>query len=181
MLDALNYILQRADEIAALENTAPLPVVVNLSYGTIAGPHDGTALLEAAIDQLIASRATPLRVVLPAGNHYLARCHARFRLPAAKPLSHPIEALQMAGAARRSVGELRRNLAAAFARRDNRCRQVDVRVTTPDGTTSPWIGPGGQLELAFGRQRALLHDLRRPVSAGQPPAHPAGDGADRCS
>jgi hypothetical protein len=44
-----------ADLIAAYENTGPIPAVINLSYGTIAGPHDGTGALEAAIDQRIAA------------------------------------------------------------------------------------------------------------------------------
>lgn len=142
VLDALNYILQRADEIAAAENTAPLPIVVNLSYGTIAGPHDGSALLEQAIDQLISARATPLRVVLPAGNHYLARCHARFDLPAATPLLHAVEPLQW-----RVQPD---NQSASFvevwlphSQGAQPLPQVEVRVTTPDGATSPWVGPGG--------------------------------------
>src|SRR5207237_8947118 len=50
---AIDYILNRADLIAADENTGPIPAVINLSYGTIAGPHDGTGALEAAIDQRI--------------------------------------------------------------------------------------------------------------------------------
>ena len=81
-LDAMHFILNRADQIASDESTGSLPVVVNLSYGIIAGPHDGSSLLERAIDQLIATRPTALRVVLPAGNYYLSRCHAQFDLAA---------------------------------------------------------------------------------------------------
>ncbi len=57
--------------------------MINLSYGTIAGPHDGTAPLEIAIEEHIARAAAQgvtLRVVLPAGNSYLSRCHAETRL-----------------------------------------------------------------------------------------------------
>jgi subtilisin family serine protease len=76
--DALNYLL---DNIAA-----DTQVIVNLSFGTMAGPHDGTSVLEAAIDDLIASagEAMPKRrltVVLPAGNSFDAQCHARFVVP----------------------------------------------------------------------------------------------------
>jgi hypothetical protein len=141
VLDALYYILNRADQIAAYENTTPLPVVVNLSYGTIAGPHDGTALLEAAIDQLIASRPTPLRVVLPAGNHYLARCHARFRMPAKTPLSTLIETLQWrVQPDDQSVSFMEIWLPHSAPPPP----QVEVRITTPSGVRSPWIVPGGQ-------------------------------------
>jgi subtilisin family serine protease len=76
VLDALHYIIQRAGPQAA--------VVVNLSYGTMAGPHDGSTILERAIDQLVQLRAGKLTVVLPAGNSYEARCHAAFRLGAKK-------------------------------------------------------------------------------------------------
>jgi hypothetical protein len=67
-----------------------LPLVVNLSYGFIAGPHDGSGFLEHAMDELIAARRAvyPTAVVLPAGNSYLARCHARFSLgPAPDPIT----------------------------------------------------------------------------------------------
>ncbi|MGH8432258.1 MAG: hypothetical protein ACREUF_17835, partial [Solimonas sp.] len=71
---AILYILDCADRIGP-----NLPVVINLSYGLIAGPHDGKLALEAAIDTLIAWRKAKggeLEVILPAGNNYLSRCHA---------------------------------------------------------------------------------------------------------
>lgn len=79
------YILWRADTLARQCNSAPLPLVVNISYGLIAGPHDGSDLLESAMDDLIEScnppGIAPFRVVLPAGNSHLSRCHAHFSLP----------------------------------------------------------------------------------------------------
>ncbi|MEO7854651.1 MAG: hypothetical protein ABIR94_20740, partial [Rubrivivax sp.] len=84
--NGLCYILHRADSIAAQSNTGLLPVVVNISYGLISGPHDGSGLLESAIDRLLADYNVPgrpaARVVLPAGNNHLSRCHARFALRA---------------------------------------------------------------------------------------------------
>jgi hypothetical protein len=81
---ALCYILWRADVLAQRCQCPPLALVVNLSYGFIAGPHDGSGLLEAAMDDLIqacnASDIEPFRVVLPAGNSHLSRCHAEFSL-----------------------------------------------------------------------------------------------------
>ena len=78
----LLVILYCADLIASTPGSGPLPVVVNVSYGNFAGPHDGKSLLERAIDELIALRQpiAPLAVVLPSGNSFLARCHARFEL-----------------------------------------------------------------------------------------------------
>jgi hypothetical protein len=72
---AVDYILDRARRLGAGRDT-PLPVVINFSYGMLAGPHDGTSALERALDLAIADRNAPLRFVLPAGNGHLSRCHA---------------------------------------------------------------------------------------------------------
>ena len=76
-LDGLRYVMHRAGPNAA--------VVVNMSYGTMAGPHDGTSILERAIDELINLRDGHLAVVVPAGNAYEDRCHARVCLSKAHP------------------------------------------------------------------------------------------------
>ena len=56
--------------------------MVNLSFGWYSGPHDGSSLLELAIDSLVQARrnVAPMCVILPAGNSRLKRCHARTRL-----------------------------------------------------------------------------------------------------
>ena len=86
LLDAIDYILIRADDVACELGTGPLPVVINFSYGHYSDPHDGTSLLEAAIDQRIRERVeacdAPLRVVLPSGNAHLSRTHARLSFQA---------------------------------------------------------------------------------------------------
>ncbi|MBL8323890.1 MAG: hypothetical protein JNJ89_02920 [Rubrivivax sp.] len=58
--DALDFILARAGDEAQ--------VVVNLSLGAFAGPHDGTSLLERALDEAIERRSNKLTVVVAAGN-----------------------------------------------------------------------------------------------------------------
>ncbi len=84
--NALCYILHRAKSVAEQSGAASLPIVVNLSYGLISGPHDGSGLLESAIDALLLDHNVPgqcaARVVLPAGNSHLSRCHARLSVPA---------------------------------------------------------------------------------------------------
>src|SRR5262245_60456300 len=78
---ALDYIIASANQIAADRGLPPPPIVVNLTYGIFAAPHDGSGLLEAAIDDFIVAREAAdnaaLRVVLPSGNSNLLRCHAR--------------------------------------------------------------------------------------------------------
>jgi hypothetical protein len=139
---AISYILSRADLIAQQEKTAPLQVVVNLSYGTIAGPHDGTGVFEAAIDQLIAARSTPLRIVLPAGNHYLARCHAHFEIAEANtPENYSKRLHWRVQPDDKASSFMEIWLPESIA--SNMRPKVAVRITTPNGQHSHWIQPGG--------------------------------------
>ncbi|MGI9510238.1 MAG: S8 family serine peptidase [Geminicoccaceae bacterium] len=82
LIEALDYIIARADAIAraqpGADPNARLPIVVNCSYGFIAGPHDGKSALELAMDQRVSDRDDTLRIVLPSGNSNLSRCHAAF-------------------------------------------------------------------------------------------------------
>ena len=78
ILDGLRWMLSRIGTMDQL--------VVNVSLGTHAGPHDGSSILERAIDELIklTSFKRPhverLAVVLAAGNSREARSHAKFDL-----------------------------------------------------------------------------------------------------
>ena len=51
------------------------PTVVNLSYGSLAGPHDGSSLLESAMDHFLEEHSN-FSIVLPAGNGYDYLTHA---------------------------------------------------------------------------------------------------------
>ena len=70
---AVEYILARALKLAG---QTPLPVVITISYGMHAGPHDGTHPLEEALEHHVDSYPGELRIILPAGNHHLERGHA---------------------------------------------------------------------------------------------------------
>jgi hypothetical protein len=74
-LDGIRYVLDRADAIARRKGWASLPVVINFSFGNVAGPHDGTSDLEEATDELIDAHPN-LNVVIPSGNSHLGRLHA---------------------------------------------------------------------------------------------------------
>jgi hypothetical protein len=76
VINALEYIIDACDKNA--------DIVVNLSWGTFAGPHTGTTLLERKIDQLITLHGKRLKVVIPAGNGYQSRTHAHFQLDVGK-------------------------------------------------------------------------------------------------
>lgn len=76
LTDALGWILERVAPSASL--------VVNLSYGSMAGPHDGSTLVERMLDAVAGGRGRA--VVLPAGNNHEADAHAEFSLDAARRL-----------------------------------------------------------------------------------------------
>jgi len=87
LLDAFRYIRDRTGEHA--------PLVINLSYGSMAGPHDGSTLVETVMDAAIeadmgaiGSTSLPTRystIVLPAGNSFEADGHAAMTLSASHP------------------------------------------------------------------------------------------------
>jgi hypothetical protein len=85
---AIDYIVDRARVIAAARGADPM-VVINLSYGLLADPHDGTGDMEKFIDDKIAQvwddLRVKLRVVLPSGNSYLSRIHAQLSFAAGPP------------------------------------------------------------------------------------------------
>ena len=60
--------------ISALAKQQKKPAVVNISYGSYAGPHDGTSQWEKAIDNLL--KIDDRAVVVAAGNGFEADCHA---------------------------------------------------------------------------------------------------------
>jgi len=82
VLDALHYIAARANDLAASTDApASCRTVINLSYGSAAGPHDGTSLVERAIaDFLLRHDRTSL--VVAAGNSNLDALHVELSVPA---------------------------------------------------------------------------------------------------
>ncbi len=60
VLDGVRYIMARAPESAQ--------VVVNLSLGSFAGPHDGSSMIESALDALVDEFKPRLTLVVAAGN-----------------------------------------------------------------------------------------------------------------
>jgi subtilisin family serine protease len=74
ILDGVMYIFARAKD---------RPVVVNISYGGYAGPHDGTSILERGIDELLEQEPNRA-VVVSAGNTFNEYCHASGQLKPGK-------------------------------------------------------------------------------------------------
>jgi len=79
LLDALRYIDERTTERSNPDKKTPL--VVNISLGAIAGPHDGDTLIEQAIDDFLEHRPDTA-IVIAAGNARDKCTHARTEVPA---------------------------------------------------------------------------------------------------
>src|SRR5262249_26535463 len=128
--DAVQYIFARADRL----NKA---AVVNISYGGYMGPHDGTSVLEAGIDNLL---ALPDRaVVVSAGNGFEADCHAHDTVKPtkkSKPLRwvlHPFDPTQ--------------NFMQIWY---NGNTSLDLYLTAPSGQVLGPVHLGDHLDIALG-------------------------------
>lgn len=142
VLDAIKHIVGRA-RLLTLPDEPPLPVVINFSYGTHAGPHDGTSPMEAAIDQAIAQANAPVRVVLPSGNSHQSRCHAQVDLASTGTVAELRMRVQPDDQTPSTVQfwlPPRPNGGPPGSR-------VSLEVEAPDGTSTGWIDEGAAQSL----------------------------------
>ena len=148
VLDALWYIVGRAGSF---------PVVVNLSYGLFAGPHDGTGEAEKAINEVIELRSqiAPTAVVLPAGNSYLACCHAHFELKKTETrvMQWRLQPDDRTG----SVLEIWLPYPGSLN------PKIKVQVVTPGGIASGWVSEGGTIQF---RPTAVICEVRYVAPSG---------------
>lgn len=74
---AMQWIIDRARELAVRMNCDPLPVVINFSFGDFAGRHDNLGSFETFMDDILEDDTNPVKAIcLPAGNSFLLRAHA---------------------------------------------------------------------------------------------------------
>ena len=78
VLDGVRYIIDRASAVAkrAVPASGKWDVVINVSFGGNAGPHDGTSVVECAMDELCDEYSANVAIVLAAGNTHARRMHA---------------------------------------------------------------------------------------------------------
>lgn len=74
VLDALHFI--RLNAIRAVGGKALPNIIINLSDGAYAGPHDGSSMLEAAIDDFLQRSGRKIKLVVAAGNAFEEKLHA---------------------------------------------------------------------------------------------------------
>lgn len=141
LLDGVRYAMRLC--------TAGQPLVVSISYGGQAGPHDGSSLIETAMDELLQMRANRFAIVLAAGNARRARCHVRRTVR--KNRSALLRCMVQPGDTTDTHIEIwyeRLDAASGLS--------LEFRVRSPQRVWSAWVGTGTTgMEL-------LLHDLTRP-------------------
>ena len=170
LADALGWILERVAEDATL--------VVNLSYGSMAGPHDGSTLVECMLDA-VAEGGPRRAVVLPAGNNHEADAHAAFMLHAGRRVV-TLDWELMVGDATDSFLELWYPRAAAG--------RVHLTGRPPGGPSCTvgiderqgWAADGGLHAAAIHLREASAGDADAMVLVALgPTGHRPGDGGSR--
>lgn len=149
------YAIWRADTIAEAHGLDALPLIINLSYGLIAGAHDRSDLFVKAVDTLLAScppQFGRVELVLPSGNSHLSRCHAQLHLPKGKTRR-----------LRWRVLPDDRTESGVQIRLPPGAGAVHFSVRAPDGSTSPAVSSGFQSTLNIGS--AWVAQLHYPAVA----------------
>jgi subtilisin family serine protease len=151
VLDAIDYIRKRA-------GASGRPVVINLSQGDNLGAHDGTSLLERAIDHVVAEG--PVLVVVSAGNERggPATHHARGKV---EPGSELTLSFALTGGPGRTVDgdaiELWYSGGDRFA----------VALQAPGGERSDFVESGGTevvVEFAAGNRAHVCSQIGHPTN-----------------
>ena len=106
VLDGVRYIIERARTLPYTKPGEPFSgsrdgaaslkpiytanrVIINVSFGALAGCHDGTSIVELALADLMSGEGGKpehnVWITLSAGNGHLSRTHAELKLPLGKP------------------------------------------------------------------------------------------------
>ena len=153
-LDAFRYIIARAQAIAGTD----CQTFINMSYGYFAGPHDGSSMLERAMDELSATQTCS--IVLPAGNSNLDRCHGKLTI--APQTTQSLRWRVMPECLTPSFVEI-------WLTADNGAPQVEVAIVPPGGASSTQIGQGNVGTWTLDGERLCTVVHRGPGARGDMP------------
>lgn len=150
VLDAAHYI--------ASHRAGNKKGVINLSYGSNCGPHDGSSILERALDELIAGHKSAndeqnLHIVVPSGNALDRAVHAQMHLRTGQSDT------LLWNIAPNDPSDSFLELWVPYPRTgvNPAPSTIRVRALPPGGVPSPWVVPGASRRLvADGQTLALL-------------------------
>jgi len=122
------------------------PLVVSISYGGQAGPHDGSSIIETAFDELLQLRDKNFAVVLAAGNARRSQCHAHRVLRKNRSVLLRVEI---------SENDTTDTHVEVWYLPPVKGARVEFRVRSPQRQWSDWLDPGTH------GQGVLMHDVVR--------------------
>lgn len=140
------------------------PLVVSISYGGQAGPHDGSSVIETALDELAHHAAPGMALVLAAGNARRAQAHAQRSVRLDRSALLRVQT---------SPGDTTDSFVEVWYEAPAAGVAVQARARTPGGRWSPWVAAtGDEREVALrdsaqgqGAVALLRHDAQ--VSNGR--------------
>lgn len=139
VLDAVRYVLDVCKGDAR--------IVINLSYGSFAGPHGGGSLIEQALDELLLARGTNVALVLGAGNSRRADCHVHRSVFKNRSALLQLEL---------PPGDFTDTFVEVWFKSSQGLDLLRARVRSGQGDWSPPVACGGQAELVeFGERRRI--------------------------
>lgn len=153
ILDAVHHVLNLA--------AADSRVIVNISVGALAGPHDGHSLLETALDELM-EKDPRLAITVAAGNAALERWHAVASLGPQAASTGRLTWRTMPGDATDSFLELwlladRPDTPGSASDQNPALRALTVTLHAPDGRMlSTTLGHSAQLRAEDGTLQARV-------------------------
>lgn len=162
-LDAVRYILERAGPSAR--------IVINLSVGMLAGPHDGSSTIAQALDEIVTRRRYDFALVIAAGNGADRRWSAGIELPprtaaAATPPDAPERWIDW----RLVPGDITDSFVELWFRAADGKPAADVRVcllSPADRTQVRWQGLDSDADLFDDAGRLVARvSVRRKSAAG---------------
>lgn len=162
VLDAVRYVLDVCKGKDQYGNGEDARIVINLSYGSFAGPHDGSSLVEQALDELLAARGDSVALVLGAGNARQAQCHLRRSVRKNRSALLRLDL---------PPGDFTDTFVEVWFDPSQQLHLLRARVRTGDGDWSPPVALGAQVELvATGETRpvALLRFDKTVPNGGKP-------------
>jgi subtilisin family serine protease len=147
-LDAASYIVLRAKQLNR-------PVVINLSQGDNFGAHDGTSLLEQAIDNLLSESGVAF--VKSAGNERAMNSHATGRVPLNGEYRLEFEAFALSGyGGAKELGAFVPDLEDSFDIWYAKDDRIAVALQMPDGTSTPAFEPDSRARLTLPNENEVF-------------------------
>lgn len=142
LLEAIDFMIETAGD---------RPLVINMSLGRHGGPHDGSTLVELAIDWLLSTRPG-LAIVQSTGNYFGRDAHSQGRLRSAASATLPFHV---------NPGDTSPNEVEVWYRG---CDVMSVRLIAPSGSVAAEAALGSKCPVMAGDQRSgtLYHRITDP-------------------